>query len=235
MSEKNQKDTLNVDEALVQSEAFFIKNKKKLLIGLGVVAAVVALCVGGYFYLKSQNEKAQELIAQGMPYLQQGDYQKALKGDGKTFPGFPYIADKFTCTDGANTAKALAGMSYAHDNKFKEAIKYLEDFDPKGDNSLSPATLGTLANCYASNNQVDKAIETFKEAAKLADNNAMSPQFLLQAGILLESQKKNAEAKELYEQIKKDYPTSALAAPQPMQDGTIADPYIERYIQRVSQ
>ena len=54
----------------------------------------------------------------------------------------------------------------------------------------------------------------------MADNNSLSPTFLIQAGEILESQGKKADALKLYEKIKKDYFQS-------MQYQTI-DQYIER-------
>ena len=65
--------------------------------------------------------------------------------------------------------------------------------------------------------------KTLKKAAKLADNNSLSPTFLMQAGEILESQKKNKEALELYLQIKNNYYESL-----PYQD-------IDKYIERVSK
>ena len=59
-----------------------------------------------------------------------------------------------------------------------------------------------------------------KKAAKMADNNTLSPVYLIQAGEILESQGKKAEALELYQQVKEKYVNS-------MQYQSI-DKYIER-------
>lgn len=85
---------------------------------------------------------------------------------------------------------------------------------------ISPAAEGALGNAYAHINQLDKAVEHLKKAAKLADNNSLSPTFLVQAGEILESQGKKEEALELYMQVKNKYFNS-------MQYQTI-DKYIER-------
>jgi tetratricopeptide (TPR) repeat protein len=67
---------------------------------------------------------------------------------------------------------------------------------------------------------LDKAVEHRKKAAKMADNNTLSPIYLIKAGEILESQGKKAEALELYKQVKEKYVNS-------MQYQTI-DKYIER-------
>lgn len=150
-------------------------------------------------------------------------FNKILKGDGK-FPGLLKIA-----ADGGkagNIAEYLTGATYFNMGQYKEAIKHLEEFSPKSDNSVSPLAVSVLANAYACDNQVDKAVETFKKAADLADNEAMTPKFLLEAGKLLEIQNKKAEANAIYVQIKKDFPQFGQA-----QQGMMSSE-IDRYIER---
>ena len=77
---------------------------------------------------------------------------------------------------------------------------------------VSPAAVGALGNAYAHLNQLDKAVTNLKKAAEMADNNSLSPTFLVQAGEILESQGKNT--------VKEKYFNS-------MQSQTI-DAYIER-------
>ena len=95
--------------------------------------------------------------------------------------------------------------------------------------------LGALADCYATDNQVDKAIATFQKAADLADNISFSPSYLLSAGLLLEHQKKNDEALKIYQRIKANYPASYLSTPIQPQTGETVAPEIDKYIERVSK
>lgn len=227
--------SLDVNDTLNKSEAFFVKNKKGIL---GGIIAVVIL-IGGFFatkylYLQPREEKASALCALGQTYFISNDFETALNGNKGNFPGYAKIASEYGHTDAGNLANAYAGICYAKMGETKKAIASLESYDTKGDETLSPAILGTLANCYATDGQVDKAIETFKDAAKKADNASLSPVFLIEAGKLLESQKKNAEALALYQQVKSDYPTSAQASPV-QQNGKIISPEIDKYIERVSQ
>ena len=158
-------------------------------------------------------------------------YNKALNGDAK-FPGFLSLANE-SMTDASNIAAANAGLCYFNLGNFKEAIKYLEKFSAQGDKGLSAQYVAALANSYAADQQVDKAIDTFKDAAKIASNAVLSPLYLIEAGKLLESQKKNEEALAIYESIKADYPESDVATPQPMQGAFVA--LIDKYIERVSK
>ena len=140
-------------------------------------------------------------------------YEKAL-------PGFQKVANDYSSTDAGNLAQLYIGLCQANLGKWQEAVNALESFSGKDDQMISPAAEGALGNAYANLNQLDKAVEHLKKAAKMADNNSLSPTFLIQAGEILESQGKKAEALELYTQIKEKYYQS-------MQYQSI-DKYIER-------
>ena len=110
-------------------------------------------------------------------------------------------------------------------DKWEEAAQYLEKFDSKDDQMISPAAMGALGNAYAHLNQLDKAVSTLVSAAEKADNNSISPTFLIQAGQILESQGKKAEALKLYKQVKEKYFESMQTQYQT----------IDEYIERVSE
>ncbi|MEG1686097.1 MAG: tetratricopeptide repeat protein, partial [Bacteroides sp.] len=88
--------------------------------------------------------------------------------------------------------------------KYNEAIKYLDGFDAD-DQMISPAMLGTLGNCYAQLNQLDKATDALLKAAERADNPTLSPIYLIQAGLIFEKQGKMDDAIKAYTQVKDKY------------------------------
>lgn len=139
------------------------------------------------------------------------------------------VASDYNGTDAGNLANLYAGLCYANLGKWKEAVKYLSEYNGADDAMVSPAALAALGNAYAHLNQLDEAVENLKKAAKKADskgddgvNNSLSPIFLMQAAEILESQNKKSDALTLYQDIKKKYVNSAIA-----QSGDI-DKYIER-------
>ena len=86
-----------------------------------------------------------------------------------------------------------------------------------------------LGDIYANNNQNDKAVESFKKAADMANakgfegiNLSVAPLALRKAGIILESQGKKADALTIYQEIKSKYVNSPMS-----QD-------IDKYIERAS-
>nr|MBP7471847.1 tetratricopeptide repeat protein [Prevotella sp.] len=232
MANKNEQGAHQSVEHLTQSEAFFAKNKKAILIA---IAAIIILVLGFFAYRTyisgPQEEKASTAISRGQEYFNQEMFDKALNGDGAGYTGFVKLADDYSGTDAANLANLYAGLCYANLGKWNDAVTYLDKFDPESDQMISPAAIAALGDAYANVNQLDKAIDAFKKAADMADskaadgaNNSLSPTFLIKAGVLLESQNKKDDALAIYQDIKKKYVTSNI----------VQSSEIDKYIERAS-
>ena len=203
---KNQQSAPVEEQIISQSEAFFLKYKKAIIAAVIALVVIIAGIVLYKTYVSGPAEqKASTAIAKGQEYFAVSDFQKALNGDSATFKGFINLAKEYSSTKAGNLANLYAGLCYAKLDKWQEAADYLEKFDGSDDAMISPAAIGALGNAYAHLNQLDKAVSNLKKAAEMADNNALSPTFLIQAGEILESQNKKAEALKLYEQVKEKY------------------------------
>ena len=207
----------------VQEESFIQKNLKK--IGACVLGLLVCVfvAIGAYYYFDAQNQKAAEALYPCEQLFQKGDFEKALNGDGQEILGLVEVAKKYSHTKVGNVANLYAGLAYAQLGKYEDAEKFLKDFDTKSDEMISPAALGALGNVQAELGQNQKAVETLKKAAKKADNNVLSPLYLVQAGEILEAEGKADEALKLYEQVRDNY------------RGSVQGQEIEKYIQRVTK
>ncbi len=187
-----------MEQTLNQSEAFFLKYKKAIIT---VVVAIIVIIVGAVLYktyiAEPNEQKASTAIAKGQAYF-----------------------DEYSSTAAGNLANLYAGLCNAQLGKWDAAVKFLEAYDGADDAMISPAAEAALGNAYAHLKQLDKAVTHLKKAAEKADNNSLSPTFLIQAGEILESQGKNDEALKLYQTVKEKYFNS-------MQYQTI-DAYIER-------
>ena len=213
MANKNKQGVAETFDASQSSEAFFSKNKKVIL---GSVAALV-LIVAGFFLYKSlvagpREEKASTALAKG-------------------YVGFARIADDYSSTDAGNLANLYAGLCNANLDKWEAAKKFLDAYSPASDAMVGPAAVAALGNAYAHLNDLDKAVDNLKKAAKLADgkdadgaNSTLSPLFLIQAGEILESQGKKEEALAIYQDIKKKYVNSIL----------VQSSEIDKYVERAS-
>ena len=199
-----------MEQQVTKTEAFFEKNKKAIIICVVAIIAIVVLAIlaKNYYF----EPRATEL-AKSQDLFQQEQYDKALAG-------FQKVAADYSSTDAGNLAQLYIGLCQANLGKWQEAVNALESFSGKDDQMITPAAEGALGNAYANLNQLDKAVEHLKKAASMADNNSLSPTFLIQAGEILESQGKKDEALKLYQEVKEKYFNS-------MQYQTI-DAYIER-------
>ena len=217
MAKNNLKAAPVEEQQVTKTEAFFEKNKKTII---GVVVAFVVIVVGiilfNNYYLEPRANEASTELAKSQELFDQQQFEKAL-------PGFQKVASDYSSTDAGNLAQLYIGLCQAKLGKWQEAVDALESFSDQGDQMISPAAEGALGNAYANLKQLDEAVEHLKKAAKKADNNSLSPTFLIQAGEILESQGKKAEALELYKEVKEKYFNS-------MQYQTI-----DKYIERVSE
>lgn len=224
------KGALNVEETLTKHEAFFLKHKNVIISAVAAIVIIIAgVIVYNNYIAGPREDEASTALAKGQDYFANQQFDKALNGDGAGYAGFVKIASDYSSTDAGNLASLYAGLCYANLNKWTEAAQYIEDFSTADDQIISPAAMSALANAYAHLNQLDKAVDTFKKAAKMADaeaedktNNSLSPTFLIQAAEILESQNKKDEALELYNDIKKKYVNSAVSQE------------IDKYIERAS-
>lgn len=203
--EKKQNEALNVEEALTQSEVFFLKNKKTII---GAVVAVILIVAGVVMYknlyVEPREEKAQAALFKGQEYFEADLYEYALNGDSISYKGFKYVIDEFNGTSAANLAQAYSGICLYHLGKYEDAVKALDKFD--GDDQLvAPAIQGAMGNCYAELGQLDKAASLLMKAAKAADSNSISPIFLMQAGKIYMKQGKFDDALSAYTTIKEKY------------------------------
>ena len=203
--QKNQNEHLNVEDALTQSEAFLIKYKNAIIGGVVAVIIIVAgFIMYKNLYAEPREEKAQAALFKGQEYFEQDAFEQALNGDSIGYTGFLKVADDYSGTKAANLAKAYAGICYAQLGKYEEAVKMLDSFNGK-DQMVAPAILGAAGNCYAQLGQLDKAASTLLSAADKADNNTLSPIFLIQACEILVKQGKYDDAVNAYTKIKDKY------------------------------
>ncbi len=221
--QKQNPNSVDVEEALSSSEAYIIKNKKTII---GVIIALVVI-IGGYalyhnYIAEPKEQKASTMLAKGQEYFSMGQYEIALNGDSLNYKGFAKIASEESGTDAANLANAYAGLCLAQTGKYEEAIPYLEKFSGD-DQMVAPSVKGALGNCYAHKGDLEKAASLLVEAANETDSHSLSPIFLLQAGEIYEKLGKNEEAIKAYQTIKDKYFNSYQAYE------------IDKYINRASK
>lgn len=191
---------------------YFFEQYKNIILG---IIAVLVIVIGGWWgytnFVKGPKEaKAKDAIVFAQKYFEQDSMTQALKGDGVHL-GFEAIAKQYSGTAAGNRALFGAGIASLKLGKFADAIKYLEDCDPN-DGVLNARKYGCIADAYAEQNQMDKAIENYKKAADAADNELTAPTYLFRAALALEQKGDKKSALELYKKVNKNYPNSQEGA-----------------------
>ncbi len=202
----------DMNNALNQKEAFFIKYKKAFIAGIIAIIAIVLIIVSFKSCKEARNDEASTAIAKAQELFMNQNYEKALKGDSLSVLGFIKIADEYSNTKAGNLANLYAAICYAHLEKWKEAEPYINAYKPKDDVLISPLSVVTMGDIYAHLNQPDKAVDAYKDAAKMAEkvteygnNESVYPMAMKKAALTLMDQKKNEEALKIFQDLKEKY------------------------------
>jgi tetratricopeptide (TPR) repeat protein len=214
---------LEVGEIVSRSEQFIEKYQKNIVYGIGIVILLIGSVLGiNYGYLAPLEKKAAAALFKGEQYFGRDSFELALYGNGADYPGFESIISDFGITRSGNLAKAYAGVCYFRLGETEKAIEQLKSFSGK-DKMISPALTGLIGDCYVNQGKVKEGISYFEKAAKLADNEIVSPTYLKKAGIAYESLNQYNDAIKAYTSIKEKYFNSEEASD------------IDKYIIRASE
>lgn len=220
---KNKKDEnpqtiTNVEQTLSKTEHFLEENYKTLIIGLGVLVALVGIVWLGKLYLSNRNNEAQSQMYQAERYLEMDSLKLALNGDGN-YLGFIDIAKDYKFTSSGNLALYSAGICNLHLGNYQEAIDYLNKYSKK-DKVLGSLAIGATGDAYVELGNLETGISKYIEAADFAKNSFNTPVYLMKAAELYELSENYSEALKVYERIESEYPEST--------EGTTIDKYIAR-------
>ena len=208
----------------VQEQVAWGVEHTKLLSIVGVVAAVLVVVVAaGYFYLQARDEKASVAVSAalrtyGAPLrpaaapasptaLSFTSSKERAQAAQKLFRG---VVQDYPHTRSAEFARYWVGVTAMDMEDYKTAEQELQALAGSHRDDLAPLAKFALASVYRAEGKEGSAIQLYKE---LIDRPSVTvPKSTAQielAGLYESSQP--AEAARIYEQIRKDDPTSAAA------------------------
>lgn len=209
MSQEALKDQDQLMELYTRIEVFYEKNKNIVLgVGGGLLALIIAVVYGIFFYLPAQEDKAQKAMFISQFYFDADSFQIALNGQPGLNPnGFKTIIKKYSFTKAANLSKFYAGICAMNLGSYDEAIKYLKSYSPK-DEILGAQKYSLLADALYEKGKKSEALKYYKKSAEYTTNELIAPLHILKAGLAFETEGKKEEALKLYNKIKFEYPRS---------------------------
>lgn len=208
---KSEETLVDIIEVRNQAQDFLEANQKWVY---GILGGVL-LIIGGVWayknlYQKPRQAEAVEQMFQAQMQFERDSFALALTNPGGGYSGLLDIIDNYKGTKAANLANYYAGICYLRLGQYEAAADYLKTFKPAG--KIGPIMkYGALADALSELNQLDDALSTYKKAVDAGVNDAITPYYLKKYGMLSEKLGKYGQAKEAYERIKRDFPSSPIA------------------------
>jgi TolA-binding protein len=202
----------DLDDTLLDGEAF-VRRNRNILIG---VAAVVFLAVAGWFaysyYQRNQNQQAQQYMFPAVYYFEADSLNKALQGDGAN-DGLLTIADDYGRTRAGELANFYAGAALLKQGNFDEAIDRLRNFSTN-DLLVQARAYSLIGDAYMEKGSFADAINYYERAANHEPNEFFTPMYLNKLALAQEANNNTDAAIRTYDQIITQYPnaTEATAA-----------------------
>ena len=123
---------------------------------------------------------------------------------------FAAVAEKYSGTNPGKLARYYEGLTLLDLEKQNQAIESLKKVVGGSDKELSAMAQYQLATIYARAGKTDDAVKTYRAVADGKSILVPRPLVLLELADLLR-QTNPTEATTVYQQIKKDYPGSAVS------------------------
>ena len=224
--ETTEKQFANIEEGLSKTEQFIEDNSKLLFSILGFVVFVFIVYYGfNNLYLNPLNNKAQKQLFIAEQYFEKDSFQVALNGN-QNFEGLLNIIDKYSNTKSGELAKYYTGICYLNTGEYTNAIKILDKY--KSDDKLLLSIAKTaIGDAFSEINQPTEAIEYYKEAINIQNNELTTPIILTKCAKIYELEEDYENAIKCYETIKNDYPESIL--------GKSSDKYINQLKNKIAK
>ena len=176
----------------------------------GIAVVIFGIILLNQKVLQPKAQDASNYNAAATVYFMQGDFDKALAGDGtEECIGFEATAQEYSFYQEGKLAALYAGICYFEKGEYESAAEFLSKFDAD-DLTVAPAAKQLLGDAYVELEEYGKAAKAFEAAAK-SGNEIIAPMSLKKAGLVYLHEQNNAKALKAFKAIKEKYPQCAEA------------------------
>lgn len=177
-----------------------VQSNPKVIVWSCVAVAIVVAIVLIYVYAVRQPG-----INSANNALGQADMELLMGNDSVALAKYQQVAADHGY-DAGNLAKLNSAILLYRNGKYEEALTYLKDYS-SSESIIGASAKSLEGDCYVNLNKYPEAIDCYKQAVKISDNNPhYTPAFLLKEATVLREQKDFKAEAEIYEQIVNDYP-----------------------------
>ncbi|MCM1162995.1 MAG: tetratricopeptide repeat protein [Muribaculaceae bacterium] len=204
-----------VNDTLTDLSTKMEKNSKVIVYSCVGVALVVALILIWIYAIRQPGINAANEA------LGQADIELLMGNDSIALQKYQQVA-----RDHGYKAGELASLNAAillyKDKKYEEAIEALKGYSAS-DAIIAAGAKSLEGDCYVNLKKYNEAIDCFKKAVSISDNNPhYTPFFMLKEATVLHEMKDYKAEAAIYETLKKDYPRFGS------EQGIEFDKYLER-------
>ncbi len=207
----------------VQEQMSWAVEHRKLLITAGAIAgALVLIVVGGFFYLQTRDEQASVALSAALriyetpirpasappPAAGIESFTTAKDRAQAAQKGFRAVIHDYPYTRSADFARYWAGATAMDMGDYKTAEQELQQLTGSRRDDLAALAKFALASAYHAENKDGSAIQLYKDLIDHPSTTVPKSTAQLELAALYEATQP-AEAAKIYEQIRKDDPTSA--------------------------
>jgi predicted negative regulator of RcsB-dependent stress response len=201
-----------------------VEHRTTLMITSLVVLVILGVGIGGWFYLSSQDEKASFQLAEAVRTM-----NTPLRPAGTPAqPDFPTFAsnqeraqatrkqlqamvDQYPHTRTADMARYFLGVTAADIGDNAAAESNFKVAASSWNRDVASLAKLALASLYGNTNRTKDAVALYQELINKPTASVSKVTAQLQLAELYKSSKQSVEAKRVFEQIKKENPTSEAA------------------------
>lgn len=207
--EKKAETIVDVQQVYNNTEAFFDKNRKPLMIGLIAIAVAFAGFFGYQYGIKAPKEaKANDALMHAELWAEKDSMEWAFAGkDG--LEGFESIAATYSGTKAGDRANFWCGVYHRDVKKdYATALEYFKKAD-FNDEAVGVEVTGCVGDMYIMQGNIEEGASWLDKAAKMANKSKSrdftGPMYSLKAAKAYMELGKNDRAKSLLEYVVDNY------------------------------
>jgi predicted negative regulator of RcsB-dependent stress response len=198
-----------------------VEHRNTIAVAAIVVVVIVAAVVGGWYYLGAQDEKASFDLSQAVRTLDtqlrpagtpaQPDVPSFTSANERSAAGkkqFQAIVDKYPHTRTADMARYFLGVTSASAGDNTAAENSFKTVASTGNKELASVAKLALAALYGNTNRTKDGVALYQALISQPTASVSKVTAQLQLAELYQTSNQPLEAKRLYEQIKKDNPST---------------------------
>jgi TolA-binding protein len=196
-----------------------VEHRSILIISFIAVIIVAGAVIGGWYYLKTQDEKASldlsvairtmdtQLRPAGAP--EQPDFPTFTSAKERSLAAqkqFQAIVDKYPHTRNADMAHYFLGVTAQNLSDNATAERNFKQVAAAGNREVASVANDALAALYAQTNRTKDAISLYQELINKPTVSVSKVTAQLQLAELYQNSNQPLDAKRIYEQVKKENP-----------------------------